>query len=78
MRVLVGTAGWVNGGRLERSRVRVDFLEEAVDERLGGAGRDSSAWFILMRRGDVGRGRCGWSGVLGVMIPRLRQPDWTR
>lgn len=49
MSVLDGTAGWVSGGRLERSRVRIDLREEVVEERLGGEGRGSCCASILVR-----------------------------
>lgn len=43
-RVLVGTAGWVSGGRLERSRVRWEPLDEALDEGLDLVGLLGESW----------------------------------
>ena len=34
-RVLDGGVGWVSGGRLERSKVSLDFLEADDDDREG-------------------------------------------
>lgn len=47
MRVLEGGTGWISGGRLDKSRLSVDFREETVEARDGGEGRISGRGSIL-------------------------------